>query len=271
MSSALETVFRNRAAGRHAALVTYIMAGDPDLATCIDLALALQDAGADVIEFGVPFSDPIADGPVIQAAGLRALANGTTLSAVLEAVAELRRRGLRIPLVLMGYLNPILRLGYAAFADRAAAAGVDGIIVPDLPADEGAALFAELDRTGVASIQLVAPTSHDDRVRIVSERSRGFLYYVSLTGVTGVRDRLPDDVAERILHVRSLARVPVAVGFGVSSPEMARALGSVADGVVVGSAIVQRVAEHGGKAVTPVREFVAGLRTALDEVELAGL
>jgi tryptophan synthase alpha chain len=269
VSQRLDTVFAERASARHAALITYIMAGDPNLEASADLAMALQEAGADIIEFGVPFSDPIADGPVIAAAGQRALDNGTTLARVLDTVRDLRARGLSVPLVLMGYLNPILRMGYAAFADRAAAAGVDGLIVPDLPFDEGAALFTELDRAGIASVQLVAPTSPDARVKMVAARSRGFLYYVSLTGVTGVRDRLPDDVVQRIRHVRSLSAVPIGVGFGVSSPAMARGLGEVADGVVVGSAIVSLVATHGQAAIEPVRDFVRDIRKALDEVKLA--
>lgn len=271
MITRLESAFKNRHANRHAALVTYIMAGDPDLDTSVSLALALQEAGADVLEFGVPFSDPIADGPVIQASGVRALRQGTTLTRVLDAVGDLRARGLTIPVVLMGYANPILKLGFARFASQAAAVGVDGLIVPDLPADEADALDAELARADIAAVQLVAPTTTDDRVRFVAARSKGFLYYVSLTGVTGVRDRLPADVTAQIRRVQDLSPVPVAVGFGVSTPEMARALGQVASGVVVGSAIVKLVETHGRGAVGPVKAFVAQLKRALDEVELVSI
>lgn len=267
MTARLESAFKNRNANGHAVLVTYIMAGDPDLETSVSLALALQEAGADVIELGVPFSDPIADGPVIQAAGVRALRQATTLTRVLDTVSDLRTKGLSIPIVLMGYANPILKLGFARFAVQAAAAGVDGLIVPDLPADEADALDAELARAGVAAVQLVAPTSTDDRVRFVAARSQGFLYYVSLTGVTGVRDRLPADVTSQIRRVQDLSPVPVAVGFGISTPEMARALGQVARGVVVGSAIVKLVETHGRGAVGSVKAFVAQLKQALDEVE----
>lgn len=257
-------------AGRsHSALVTYIMAGDPDLETTVETALALQDAGIDVLELGVPFSDPIADGPVIQAAGQRALGSHTTLAKVLDTVGALRAKGFKRAIVLMGYVNPIYRMGAQAFAQRAAAAGVDGVIVPDLPADEAAELDAALMAAEVAPVQLVAPTSTDDRIRYVADRSRGFLYYVSLTGVTGVRDRLPDDVESRIRRVQGVSSVPVAVGFGVSTPEMARALGKVARGVVVGSAIVKLMEEHGRASAKPVADFVRRLRAALDEVEVA--
>jgi tryptophan synthase alpha chain len=267
MNQSLQATFAKR--GGHAALVTYIMAGDPDLETSANVALALQAAGADVIELGVPFSDPIADGPVIQAAGQRALDQGVTLRKVLAQVQDLRKRGLGIPVVLMGYINPIMKLGFAAFADACAQAGVSGVIVPDLPVDEAVELDGELSRAGVDAIQLVAPTSSDDRIRFVAARSRGFLYYVSLTGVTGVRDSLPSDVVERIRKVQSLSPVPVAVGFGVSNAEMARGLGKVAPGVVVGSAIVKLVETHGRAAAGPVGELVGKLRKALDEVELA--
>jgi tryptophan synthase alpha chain len=262
----LEQTFSKRV---HPALITYIMAGDPDLEGSTAVALALQEAGVDVLELGVPFSDPIADGPVIQAAGQRALNGKTTLRKVLASVEDMRARGLTIPVVLMGYINPIVKFGIATFAQEAARVGVDGVIIPDLPVDEAAELDAALEAAGVAPIQLVAPTSDDDRIKTVSARSCGFLYYVSLTGVTGIRDRLPDDVESRIHHVQSLSPVPVAVGFGVSNPEMARALGRVARGVVVGSAIVKLVEQHGKDAAAPVAEFVRKLRAALNEVEIA--
>jgi tryptophan synthase alpha chain len=256
-------------AGKRPALVAYIMAGDPDLDTSAAVALALQDAGADVLELGVPFSDPIADGPIIQAAGLRALEAKTRMADVIALTARLRGQGLTIPVVLMGYVNPLLKFGPARFAVEAAKAGVDGVIVPDLPIDEAGEIDAELERCGVAPVHLVAPTSTDDRVRMIAARSKGFLYYVSLTGVTGIRDRLPDDVTEQIRRVQKLSPVPVGVGFGVSSPEMAKALGRAARGVVVGSAIVKLVEQHGRAAAAPVGEFVRRLRAALDEVELA--
>lgn len=262
----LEQVFAGRA---HPALITYIMAGDPDLESSAAVALALQEAGVDIIELGVPFSDPIADGPVIQAAGQRALNGKTTLAKVLAMVADLRKRGLTIPVVLMGYVNPIMKFGAENFAAEAARDGVDGVIIPDLPVDEAAELDQALERAGVAPVQLVAPTSDDGRVKLVASRSRGFLYYVSLTGVTGMRESLPDDVEGRIRHVQGLSPVPVAVGFGVSNPEMARALGKVARGVVVGSAIVKLVEQHGKQAALPVAEFVRKLRNALNEVEFA--
>lgn len=268
MTTRLEQAFATRAEAGHAALVTYIMAGDPTLPVSAEIALALQEAGADILEIGVPFSDPIADGPTIQDAGLRALKEGVTLSKVIDMVAGVREQGLKIPVVLMGYLNPIMRMGYAEFAERAVAAGVDGVIIPDFPADEAQALLSELDRVGMAPVQLVAPTTTDARIEYVSSKSRGFLYYVSLTGVTGIRDSLPADISERIRRVQSLSPVPVAVGFGVSNPEMARALGQVAPGVVVGSAIVKLVEKHGVDAPQHVSSFVRQLKGALDEVSL---
>ena len=263
----LQEMFAAR--GSHAALVSYIMAGDPDLETSARIALALQAAGTDVIELGVPFSDPIADGPVIAAAGQRALVQGVTLRKVLAQVADLRSRGLTVPVVLMGYINPIMKMGFPLFADECAKAGVNGVIVPDLPVDEAGELDAELSRAGIDAIQLVAPTSSDERIRRVAGASKGFLYYVSLTGVTGVRESLPSDVVERIRRVQALSPVPVAVGFGVSNADMARGLGSVARGVVVGSAIVKLVETHGRAAAGPVGDLVAALRKALNEVDVA--
>jgi tryptophan synthase alpha chain len=264
----LAETFENQTRLGHAALVSYIMAGDPSLEATERFCFALQEAGTDVLELGVPFSDPIADGPIIQAAGQRALRAGTNLDGVIDLVRRMRSRGLTLPIVLMGYANPLLRMGPPRFANRALEAGIDGVIIPDLPFDEGAECYDEIRRAGLSAVQLVAPTSSEERIRQIAGQSSGFVYYVSLTGVTGVREQLPDGVVERIQAVQAMTPLPVAVGFGVSNPDMARALGRVARGVVVGSAIVRLIQDHGPDATQPLREFVGRLRKAIDEVEL---
>lgn len=248
---------RAKAEGR-AALVCYAMAGDPSLEQSARLVAALDDAGADVIELGVPFSDPIADGPVLQAAATRALAAKTTLRKVLELASHLK--ALRAPLVAMGYLNPIASYGVAAFARDAARAGLCGAIVPDLPLEESDELREALEGEGLALVPLVAPTTTGERLRTIAARARGFLYTVSVTGVTGARAELPPELAARLQELRGISAAPVAVGFGVSKPEQARALGKLADGVVVGSALVQAAHEQGIEAAAAL---VRGLRAAL--------
>jgi tryptophan synthase alpha chain len=236
------------------ALITYLMAGDGDTvlhaATC-------AEAGADLIELGFPFSDPIADGPVIQRAARRSLQNGTTLPKVLELATRIRER-VDIPLVLMGYLNPVLRFGVSELTQRAAASGIDGLILPDLPPDEAAQIRSEAAAAGLGLTFLVAPTTTRERERVVLEASTAFVYFVSVTGVTGVREGVPD-VGPHVARIRSAASIPVAIGFGVSGPEQARGLAPLADGVIVGSAIIDRI-EHG----KPLRPFVETLRTSLE-------
>ena len=239
------------------ALVCYAMGGDPTLAASEELLCAIDGEGADVIEIGLPFSDPIADGPTLQAAATRALRAGTTLARLLDSVGRLR---LRAPLVAMGYMNPIERMGTAAFAGALAQAGIAGAIVPDLPLEEAGPLRGELAQAGVDLVPLLAPTTGPERAAAIAREARGFLYYVSVTGVTGARSELPADLAARLRELRALSKVPLAVGFGISRPEQARALRGLADGVVVGSALV--AAHHQG-GVRAAAELVRGLRAAL--------
>ena len=240
-----------RAAGRKS-LIVYVCAGDPDLPTTERLVPALAEAGADIVELGVPFSDPLADGPTIQAATGRALRSGTTLGGILELVGRLRRGGCDVPLALMGYLNPIVRMGMERFVARAAEVGVDGLIVPDLPFEESDALSASAAARGLDLVLLAAPTTPAGRLREIARQTRGFLYFVSVTGVTGARAALPADLPARLDAVRAASAAPVAVGFGISNPEQARALAAHADAVVVGSAVVAEIARSGGKIEAPV-------------------
>ncbi len=232
--------------GKRAALMPYLMGGFPDLETSVAAGEAAAAAGADLIELGVPFSDPLADGPVIHDAATRALATGATPHAVLRACERLSER---LPVVLMVYANVVLAAGFEAFALRAAAAGAAGLIVPDLPHDESAELRAACDAEGMAMVPLVAPTSTEERVAAIGADARGFVYTVSLTGTTGERDELPEGLAETVGRVRAAATVPVAVGFGISTGAQARAVAEVADGVIVGSRVVRATAEGGAAAV----------------------
>jgi len=248
------------------ALVAYLMAGDPSLAETERLVIEAERRGADVIELGVPFSDPLGDGPVIQRAGARALAAGTSLPRVLEMITSLRAR-VRVPLVLMTYYNPVLAFGLKGFARTAVDAGADGVIVPDLPPEESEPLRAEAEPAGLDLIHLVAPTSTPARVKAIARRSRGFIYVVSLTGVTGERRELPKDIDAQVRTLRLVTTKPVCVGFGVSTPEQVAAVGRIADGVVVGSAIVRAVEQHAGTSalVAEVGDFIASLKQPLRE------
>jgi tryptophan synthase alpha chain len=260
----LEQAFARCRAERRPALVTYVMGGDPDLKGSARMALACLEGGADLLEIGVPFSDPIADGPTIQLAAGRALAHHTSPRDCLEVVRQVRRRS-QAPVALMGYLNPLLAAGPDGFLEEAAAAGVDALIVPDLLPEEAGELGALAARHGLALVFLLAPTSTPARVRAALEAATGFVYFVSVTGVTGARATLPTDLEAKVAAVRAQSRVPVVIGFGVSTPEQARRIGALADGVVVGSAIVSRVAGPGPLASRAgrVRRFVASLAAAL--------
>jgi tryptophan synthase alpha chain len=246
------------------ALVVFVTAGDPDLGVTEALLPALAEAGADLVELGVPFSDPIADGPPIQRASERALRAGTTLRRVLGLVKALRPR-LELPIVLMGYANPFLTLGERAFPEAAREAGVDGVITVDCPPEEEPAYFERLDACGVDAILLAAPTTPEERLAMLARRTRGFLYYVSLTGVTGARAELPPRLEENLARIRRVSSVPVCVGFGISTPEQAAHVARLADGVVVGSALVERIARAGSReaAVTEAASFVAALKAPL--------
>jgi tryptophan synthase alpha chain len=240
----------------------YLTMGYPDLDSALDLVPAVVEAGADLIELGVPFSDPLADGATIQAASQRALDRGMTLSRCLEQVALLRARGIAIPLVLMGYYNPILQAGLAPFARDAAAAGLDGLIIPDLPPEESGPLRSAMEAAAIDLVFLLAPTSGAERLRLVVERTRGFLYLVSLVGVTGARDELSPGLASWIATVRSTTRLPLAVGFGISTPSQAARVADLADGVIVGSALVQAMTE-GHDPIAAAAAFVASLRAGM--------
>ncbi len=254
---------RCRDAGE-SALVAYVMAGDPDQATSLAMALACVEGGADVLELGVPFSDPIADGPTIQAAAQRALAAGTTFDDVLAIAARVRARS-PVPIALMGYLNPMIARGVDRLVAGCREAGVDALIVPDLLPEEAGLLAPAAAAAGLKLVYLLAPTSNPARVEAAARAATGFLYFVSVTGVTGARRTLPPEVGPMVASIRKATSLPVVIGFGISSPDQARALGPLADGVVVGSAIVQRVAERGSRAARAERvsRFVRSLKRAL--------
>jgi len=265
MSRLDETFARLRARGERA-LLPYFMAGDPSLADTRRLVIEAARRGADVVELGVPFSDPLADGPVIQRAGTRALAGGATVARVLETVAGLRAE-IDVPIVLLTYYNPVLAFGLKAFARTAVDAGVDGAIVADLPPEESDPLGTEATAAGLDLVYMVAPTSTPARVRLIARKSRGFIYVVSLTGVTGERQQLPADMATQIAAIRRETAMPVCVGFGISTPAQVATVGRVADGAAVGSAIVRLVESRAGSStlVDDVGKFIAELKAPLRE------
>jgi tryptophan synthase alpha chain len=245
------------------ALIPYVTAGDPDLEMTKRLVREMVRRGADIIEIGVPFSDPLADGPIIQRASQRALQGGTTLRKILQTVSELRHE-VDVPLVLMTYYNPVFRYGEEAFVADALDAGVDGIIVPDLPPEEGQSLMELTTDTPLEMIFLAAPTSTSARLALISEASQGFIYYVSRLGTTGVRDHLADDLRIMLEKVRASTSKPIAVGVGVSTPEHVRLVAELADGVVVGSAILKLIEDLEDRAdrLEHVGDFVAVLKAA---------
>lgn len=248
------------------ALIPYIMAGDPDLAATRELIIALEKAGCDMIELGAPFSDPLADGPVIQKAALRSLAHQTSIADVLQLVADVRRES-TIPLIIMTYYNLIFRYGEEKFVRDAAAAGLDGIILPDLPPEEAATLMPLARKAGLDTIFLLAPTSTDGRRKVVVKASQGFIYYVSLTGVTGTNAGLQASaITESIARIKALTDKPVSVGFGISTPDQAAQVASWgADGVIVGSALVKVIEQHAGSPdlVAKAGEFARSLKQAV--------
>ncbi len=245
--------------------VAYLTAGDPDLETTARLIPALEAAGVDIIEIGVPFSDPTADGPVIQAASQRALKRGATLAKILAMIASLRQTS-GIPIVLFGYYNPILSYGPEKFAAEAAASGVDGILVVDLPPEEADELRCYTDPAGLAFITLIAPTTDPVRARKILRRSTGFVYYISVTGVTGTAAPRAEDVRSDVERLKGMTALPVAVGFGISTPGQAAAIAPLADGVVVGSALVRLIGEKGASddLVPAATSFAGEIRQAID-------
>ena len=264
--SRIDATFERLRARGERALVVFLTAGDPSLADTRALVVEMARQGADIIEIGVPFSDPLADGPVIQRAAGRALAGGTTLTRILAMVRELRPE-VDVPLILFGYYNPVLAFGLGAFARAAAGAGVDGLIVPDLPPEEAGPLSEEAGPAGLDMVHLLAPTSAPERVKLIARTSTGFIYVVSVLGLTGERRELPPDLDQQIRRLRLVTTKPVCVGFGISEPAQVKAVGKLADGVVVGSAIVRLIEERAGTPtlVKDVGEFVAALKTPLRE------
>jgi tryptophan synthase alpha chain len=248
------------------ALVVYVTCGDPNLATTRDIVLAAIDAGADVIELGVPFSDPVADGPVIQRASERALKHGTSLRQVLTLAAEVRQHAQSTGLIIFSYLNPILRMGMEKFCMVARAAGVDGVLVTDLPVEESGEYLRAMKAHDLAPVFLAAPTSPDDRLKRIADASRGFVYAVSRTGVTGARQQLAADAQKLVRRLRRVTKLPIAVGFGISNAEQFAEVGKFADAVVVGSAIVETVERNSGREAAAVAEFVTTLSAASYEL-----
>jgi len=254
------------------ALIPYIVAGDPTREVTVQLMHRLVEAGADIIEVGVPFSDPMSEGPVIQLGHERALADGTSLRNVIEMVSQFRQRDNDTPVLLMGYANPVEHMGYAAFCDAAAAAGIDALLTVDIPPEEVEAVNAELVRVDMDNIFLIAPTTPDDRIEIIARQARGFIYYVSLKGVTGAGHLDVEDVALHLGKIRSHSSLPVAVGFGIKDAQSAMTVARVADGVVVGSALVNAMAqaiEEGGDAeaaIAAATSLLAGIREGIDSL-----
>ncbi len=261
-TSRLEEVFEDCKRRGEKALVTFVTAGDPDLATSRDIVFELESHGADIVELGIPFSDPMADGPTIQASSERALKEGATLAKVLRLVGEIRKKT-DIPIVLFGYYNPIYAYGIKSFAKAAKRAGADGVLVVDLPPEESVPLKGALDAEGLDLIYLLTPTSDSERIRLISSLASGFIYYVSLTGVTGARKALSKEVENSVKRVKRHTRLPVAVGFGISSRKQAREVSRFADGIVVGSAIINIIAAGSGskrRLRAALKNFVSTLK-----------
>lgn len=264
MSRIAATFERLRQQGRKA-LIPFITAGDPQPALTVPLMRALVRSGADVIELGVPFSDPMADGPTIQRSSERALRHGVGLKDVLALVAEFRRGDEATPVVLMGYANPVEAMGYQRFAGLAQASGVDGVLVVDYPPEEAAPLARELENRGIDAIFLLSPTTTQDRIREVARLARGYIYYVSLKGVTGASHLDLKEVAARIPQIRSRIRLPIGVGFGIRDAATAKAIAAFADAVVIGSRLVQEIETSSAEQVVAnVSRFLAGVREAMD-------
>lgn len=244
------------------ALIPYTTVGYPSIEATLNVVPVLASNGGDMVELGIPFSDPLADGATIQKASFHALQNGVTLKLCLEVAKQLSQT-VEIPLVFMSYFNPVFSYGLEEFCSACASSGVSGLIIPDLPPEEGSELEAITRRQGLDLVYLLAPTSTEERIRLVAERSRGFIYLVSVTGVTGARDRLPGNLEAFVTKVRKVATQPLCVGFGISTPEQARQVARIADGVIVGSRIIQLMEAEDG--FTSVSIFMQGLRNALDE------
>ena len=254
----IEEAFANKKA-----FIPFVTAGDPTLDTTRDIVLAMQEAGADLIEIGIPFSDPVAEGPVIQEADIRALSGGVTTDKIFDMVEGISDQ-LHIPVVFMTYINPIYVYGVEKFAQRTKECGVAGVIVPDVPFEEKEEICSVFAAHGLTVISMVAPTSAE-RVKMIAEEAEGFLYCVSSLGVTGIRTEISTDIADLIAVVKEVKDIPCAVGFGISTPEQAKKMAGISDGAIVGSAIVKLVAEHGEDSVPYVRDYVASMKKAVME------
>lgn len=266
--SRLKSCFETLKQNNKKALIPFVTAGDPQPGITVPLMHSMVEAGANVLELGIPFSDPMAEGPVIQAACERALEHHVTLDDVLAMVGEFRIRDSETPVVLMGYLNPVEVMGYETFAERASQAGVDGIILVDLPLEEGEALIAALKARELDMIFLLSPTSTDERIGTITAIASGFVYYVSLKGVTGAANLDVGSVQQKLQQIRSHTDLPVGVGFGIRDADTARQIAAVADAVVVGSAVVQRVADNvddAEKITWDITALLASMRKAMDE------
>jgi len=253
----IDQKFTELKAANRKAFVSYIMAGDPDYATSLKIVQGLPGAGVDIIELGLPFTDPMADGPTIQLAGQRALAAGMTLQKTIDLAAEFRVQDNTTPIVLMGYYNPIHAYGVDAFLTAAGTAGIDGLIIVDLPPEEDAELCIPAQKSGLNFIRLATPTTDDKRLPAVLQNTSGFVYYVSITGITGAAGAQSANVAPEVARIKAKTDLPVVVGFGIKTPETAQAIAEIANGAVVGSAIVERIGD--GQSPTQVLEFVAQL------------
>ena len=245
------------------AFIGFITAGDPDLETSEKIMVKMAQAGCDLIEIGIPFSDPIAEGPVIQEANIRSLANGTTTDKVFELTERVAAK-VDIPLVYMTYLNVLFKYGYDRFLEKAKSAGISGVIIPDLPFEEKEELQSVADHYGIDVVSLIAPTS-ENRIKMIAAQARGFIYEVSSLGVTGVRSEIKTDLAAITKAVKEVTDVPAAIGFGISTPEQAKKYAAIADGVIVGSAIVRLVAQHGKNAPEKVFDYVKAMKEAISE------
>lgn len=266
MNNRIDRRFEDLRSSDRTALIPFITAGDPDPSWTVAIMHALVESGADLLELGVPFSDPAADGPVIQAASERAIARGVSLKRVLEMVAAFREKDAGTPVVLMGYLNPIERYGHAEFARDASQAGVDGILMVDCPPEEMAHLRGELDANGIYPICLVAPTTTPARMERIARQATGYIYYVSFKGITGANRLEQASLAEPVAELRKHTGLPLAIGFGIKGPDSAAAVSGLADGVVIGSALIERLADAGSEseACQRVRDFLAPVRAAMD-------
>ncbi|HUU49792.1 MAG TPA: tryptophan synthase subunit alpha [Nitrospinota bacterium] len=260
----IDKVFLDLKKRKKTGLITFITAGDPDLRMTKSLVLEMEKNGADIIELGVPFTDPLADGPTIQKASLRALKNNTSLKDVIGLIRDIRKDS-QIPLVIMSSYNPILRYGEEKFIKDACVSGLDGAIIPDLPPEEGENLIRESESVGLNLIFLIAPTTPHKRAKLIAEKSRGFIYYISLLGITGERKGLSREIKKGISKIRNLTDKPVAVGFGISSPEQIEALSSIADGVIIGSAIVKVIEKNlkNQRLISSVGKFVNLLKKSI--------